>query len=153
MVKRGQVSVTELELECGDVLLQVGDRAGSGDQQHSVVAGQQPGQRNLRWRGVMLVDDFHGRPLGAKAGRATEGRAEWSPGHEGNLVLASKGDQIVVVALEVWSDCEALITELEVSYTRLDGSSIALPCCNVFRLRDGLVADCRVYMDINPVYE
>jgi hypothetical protein len=28
-----------------------------------------------------------------------------------------------------------------------------LPCCNVFRLRDGFVADYRVYMDINPVYE
>jgi hypothetical protein len=30
---------------------------------------------------------------------------------------------------------------------------IALPCCKVFRLRDGLVADYRVYMDIAPVYE
>ena len=55
--------------------------------------------------------------------------------------------------LEVWSAGEALIAELEVRYTRIDGSSIALPCCNVFRLRDGLVADYRVYMDINPVYE
>jgi len=55
--------------------------------------------------------------------------------------------------VEVWSDGDALITELEVRYTRLDGSSIALPCCNVFRLRDSLVADYRVYMDINPVYE
>jgi limonene-1,2-epoxide hydrolase len=55
--------------------------------------------------------------------------------------------------VEVWSDGEALITELEVRYTRIDGSSITLPCCNVFRLRDGLVADYRVYMDINPVYE
>ena len=100
IVKRGQVSVGELDLESGHVLLQEGNRAGPGDQQHSLVAGQQPGQRNLRRRGVMVVGDFRNRPLGAKAGRATEGGAEWSPGHEGNLVPASKGDQIVVVALE-----------------------------------------------------
>jgi len=53
----------------------------------------------------------------------------------------------------VWSDRDALIAELEVHYTRLDGRQLTLPCCNVFRLRDGLVADYRVYMDISPVYE
>jgi ketosteroid isomerase-like protein len=37
-------------------------------------------------------------------------------------------------------------------YTRLDGAELTLPCCNVFRVRDGAVADYRVYMDIAPVY-
>ena len=54
--------------------------------------------------------------------------------------------------INVWSDGDALIVELEVHYTRLDGGELTLPCCNVFRLRDGLVADYRVYMDITPVY-
>jgi ketosteroid isomerase-like protein len=53
---------------------------------------------------------------------------------------------------EIWSDRDALIAELAVHYTRLDGQEMTLPCCNVFRLRDGLVADYRVYMDIGPVY-
>jgi ketosteroid isomerase-like protein len=53
----------------------------------------------------------------------------------------------------VWSDREALIAELDVRYTRLDGRELTLPCCNVFRLRDGRVADYRVYMDIAPVHE
>jgi ketosteroid isomerase-like protein len=52
----------------------------------------------------------------------------------------------------VWSDRDALVAELEVRYTRHDGTELTLPCCNVFRLRDGLVADYRVYMDISPVY-
>jgi ketosteroid isomerase-like protein len=56
------------------------------------------------------------------------------------------------VVTDVWSDREALIAELEVHYTRLDGAKLTLPVCNVFRLRDGLVADYRVYMDIAPVY-
>jgi ketosteroid isomerase-like protein len=54
--------------------------------------------------------------------------------------------------VSVWSDGDALIAELEVHYTRLDGGDIALACRNVFRLRDGLVADYGVYMDIAPVY-
>jgi ketosteroid isomerase-like protein len=52
----------------------------------------------------------------------------------------------------VWSDVDAVIAELQVHYTRLDGIELTLPCCNVFRIRDGAVADYRVYMDINPVY-
>ena len=52
----------------------------------------------------------------------------------------------------VWSDADAVIAELRVHYTRLDGVELTLPCCNVFRVRDGAVADYRVYMDITPVY-
>jgi ketosteroid isomerase-like protein len=54
--------------------------------------------------------------------------------------------------INVWSDRDALIAELEVHYTRLDGGEVTLPCCNVFRLRNGSVADYRVYIDITPVY-
>ena len=50
------------------------------------------------------------------------------------------------------SDREALVAELEVHYTRLDGGEVTLPVCNVFRLRDGSVVDYRSYMDIAPVY-
>jgi ketosteroid isomerase-like protein len=52
----------------------------------------------------------------------------------------------------VWHDGDALIAQLEVGYTRHDGKEVTLPCCNVFRIRDGLLVDYRVYMDISPVY-
>jgi ketosteroid isomerase-like protein len=54
--------------------------------------------------------------------------------------------------LDVWSDSDAVIVELRVHYTRLDGGEVTLPCCNVFRLRDTRIADYRSYMDIAPVY-
>jgi ketosteroid isomerase-like protein len=54
--------------------------------------------------------------------------------------------------LDVWSDSEAVIVELRVHYTRLDGGNVTLPCCNVFRVRDSRIADYRSYMDITPVY-
>jgi ketosteroid isomerase-like protein len=55
--------------------------------------------------------------------------------------------------VNVWHDGGALIAQLEVQYTRHDGAEVTLPCCNVFQLSDGSLADYRVYMDISPVYE
>jgi ketosteroid isomerase-like protein len=52
----------------------------------------------------------------------------------------------------IWSVDDVVIAELDVHYQRLDGRRVTLPCCNVFRVRDGLVSDYRVYLDIGPVY-
>jgi len=46
----------------------------------------------------------------------------------------------------------AVIGEAAVTYERHDGSRLTLPCVSVFRLREGRVADYRIYMDINPVF-
>jgi ketosteroid isomerase-like protein len=46
---------------------------------------------------------------------------------------------------------DAVIVELNVIYTLLDGSSVTVPCCDTFRVRDGLIADYRIYIDISPV--
>ena len=54
--------------------------------------------------------------------------------------------------IEAWDVGDAVVLEMIVHYRRLDGSSISLPCCNVFRYAGGLIADYRVYMDIAPVY-
>jgi ketosteroid isomerase-like protein len=54
--------------------------------------------------------------------------------------------------LDVGSDGATVIAEFDVHYTRLDGKEVTLPCCNVFRLRDGLVAEYRSYIDATPVY-
>jgi ketosteroid isomerase-like protein len=54
--------------------------------------------------------------------------------------------------LNVWSDGDALIAEFDVHYTRLDGGEVTLPCCNVFCLWEGLVAEYRSYIDAAPVY-
>src|ERR1700692_1622820 len=44
----------------------------------------------------------------------------------------------------------AVVAILDVHYRRLDGRELNLPCCNVFRVSDGLVRDYRIYMDVNP---
>jgi ketosteroid isomerase-like protein len=52
----------------------------------------------------------------------------------------------------LWTVDDVVIAELWVHYGRLDGQQLTLPCCNVFRVRDGLVTDYRVYMDSTPVF-
>jgi ketosteroid isomerase-like protein len=57
--------------------------------------------------------------------------------------------------LAVWTVAEpesAVLCEMAVTYQRHDGSRVTLPCLNVFRLRDGRIADYRIYMDVNPVF-
>jgi limonene-1,2-epoxide hydrolase len=51
-----------------------------------------------------------------------------------------------------WDVGDAVVLEMTVHYRRLDGTSISLPCCNIFRYSGALIADYRVYMDIAPVY-
>ncbi|MCW2630127.1 nuclear transport factor 2 family protein [Mycobacterium sp.] len=52
---------------------------------------------------------------------------------------------------QVEQDADLLVARMTVAYTRHDGSTISLPCCNVFRMRANLVSHYSVYVDITPV--
>jgi ketosteroid isomerase-like protein len=52
---------------------------------------------------------------------------------------------------QVEHDADVLVARMSVAYTRHDGSTISLPCCNVFRMRANLVSHYSVYMDITGV--
>jgi ketosteroid isomerase-like protein len=54
--------------------------------------------------------------------------------------------------LHVYRDGDVAVVEFDVHYTRLDGRTVTLPCCNVFRIRDGLISEYRSYVDASPVY-
>ena len=53
----------------------------------------------------------------------------------------------------MWEVGDAVFVEMDVVYTRHDGSKIALPCCDIFRLAEGqeLFTELRIFMDVNPV--
>jgi ketosteroid isomerase-like protein len=53
---------------------------------------------------------------------------------------------------QVGENADVVIARMTVHYSRLDGSIVSLPCCNIFRMRSDLVADYRIYMDVNPVF-
>lgn len=45
-----------------------------------------------------------------------------------------------------------VICEGEVTYTRLDDSSITLPFTNIFEVSSGLISEYKIYIDITPLY-
>ena len=56
---------------------------------------------------------------------------------------------------ELWSaaeDADVIIARMTVHYTRFDGTTVSLPCCNVYRMKGDLIGEYRVYMDITPVF-
>jgi ketosteroid isomerase-like protein len=54
---------------------------------------------------------------------------------------------------QVAETTDVVVARLTVHYTLRGGGEVSIPCCNVFRLRDDLVAEYRVYLDPTPVFE
>lgn len=53
---------------------------------------------------------------------------------------------------DVWQIDDNIITRLRVTYTRHDGKKLSFPCVTVWQIRDGLIADYRIYIDNTPLF-
>ncbi len=51
----------------------------------------------------------------------------------------------------MWETDNVVFVEMDVTYWRLDGSEITLPCADIFRFEGEKVAELRIFMDANPV--
>ena len=51
----------------------------------------------------------------------------------------------------IWEDGDTVFVEMDVIYWRKDGSSVTLPCADIFRFEGDKVSELRIYMDANPV--
>jgi len=51
-----------------------------------------------------------------------------------------------------WHDKSGIVAEMNVTYTRHDGSTVTLPVTDVFKIKDNKVAGTYIYMDITPLY-
>jgi hypothetical protein len=54
--------------------------------------------------------------------------------------------------VDEWSEGLTQISEVEVTYTRLDDSTVDLMAACIFRRSGDLVADYRIYMDLAPLF-
>lgn len=52
----------------------------------------------------------------------------------------------------VWEVGDAAFVEMDVTYWRKDGSSITLPCSDIFRFDGDRIEELRIYMDANPLF-
>jgi limonene-1,2-epoxide hydrolase len=54
--------------------------------------------------------------------------------------------------IAMWEVGDLVICEMEITYTRLDGSTVTLPCCDIFRVKGDHIQEMRVYIDATPVF-
>jgi ketosteroid isomerase-like protein len=105
--------------------------------------------RDLESMGAFVADDLHFRFGNADP---TDTKADFAATMDA-FVSGIAGLRHEVI--DMWQLQEgntiALIVTMDVHYKRLDGHQLVLPCCDVFRVRDGLIYDYRIYMDVNPV--
>lgn len=51
----------------------------------------------------------------------------------------------------VWEDGDTVFVEMDVTYWRHDGTSITLPCMDIFRFKGSKIEELRIFMDANPL--
>ncbi|QBR02034.1 nuclear transport factor 2 family protein [Paraburkholderia pallida] len=54
--------------------------------------------------------------------------------------------------LNVWAIEDGVLSQLRVTYTRKDGSTLTIPAVTIWKLRDGLIDECHIYVDISPLF-
>jgi len=53
----------------------------------------------------------------------------------------------------VWEVGDTAFVEMDVTYWRKDGSSVVLPCSDIFRFEGHRISELRIYMDANPLMD
>ena len=51
-----------------------------------------------------------------------------------------------------WTVDDRVIQQLLVTYTRPDDSQVSVPAVNILRVKDELIADYQIYVDLTPLY-
>lgn len=54
--------------------------------------------------------------------------------------------------LDVWQVADVIINRIQVTYTRRDGHRMSFPCAVIWRMRDGRIADYRIFIDNTPLF-
>jgi ketosteroid isomerase-like protein len=55
--------------------------------------------------------------------------------------------------LNVWTFEDVIVSQISVTYTRKDGSTLTIPAVTIWKLQDRLIDECRIYLDISPLFE
>lgn len=55
--------------------------------------------------------------------------------------------------LNVWAIENGVVSQLRVTYTRKDESTVTIPAVTIWKLRDELIDECHIYVDISALFE
>jgi ketosteroid isomerase-like protein len=54
--------------------------------------------------------------------------------------------------LDTWAIDDVIVSRLEVTYTRKDGSTLTVPAVTIWRMRERQIDDYRIYIDVAPLF-
>ena len=54
--------------------------------------------------------------------------------------------------LDVWGFDDVIVSRLEVTYTRKDGSTLTVPAVTIWRMHIRQIDDYRIYIDVAPLF-
>jgi ketosteroid isomerase-like protein len=54
--------------------------------------------------------------------------------------------------LAVWAVDDVIVSRLEVTYTRKDGSTLIVPAVTIWRIRNKQIDEYRIYIDVAPLF-
>jgi len=54
--------------------------------------------------------------------------------------------------LDVWAFDDVIVSRIQVTYTRKDGSTLTVPAVTIWRVRDRQIDDYRIYIDVAPLF-
>jgi ketosteroid isomerase-like protein len=75
-----------------------------------------------------------------------------------NNIAASSRNFMTLIAgirhqlLDVWAIGDVIVSRLEVTYTRKDGSMLTVPAVTIWRVRNRQIEDYRIYIDVAPLF-
>jgi ketosteroid isomerase-like protein len=74
-----------------------------------------------------------------------------------NVLAYSKAFMASITAIrhelrEVWAFNDAMVSQIEVTYTRKDQSTLTVPAATIWRVRHGQIDDYRIYIDVTPLF-
>lgn len=78
------------------------------------------------------------------------GRANAAAASQGFLNLLAGIKHTLV---NVWAFEDVIVSQVSVTYTRKDGSTLTIPAATIWKLQDSLIAECRIYADSSLLFE
>ena len=74
-----------------------------------------------------------------------------------NIAEASKNFMALIAdikhqLLDVWAVDDVIVSRLEVTYTRKDGSTLIVPAVTIWRIRNKQIDEYRIYIDVAPLF-
>ncbi|WP_341866700.1 nuclear transport factor 2 family protein [Caballeronia ptereochthonis] len=55
--------------------------------------------------------------------------------------------------LTVWAFEDVIVSQISVTYTRKDASTLTVPAVTIWKLQEELIDECQIYVDASPLFE